>query len=316
MIGAPHVVDEERRMLEVRQAAYFIAVAEELHFGRAAARLRMSQPPLSQAIKALECQVGAVLLERTNRSVVITEAGRQFLAMCYPLVAAAERAERAAATTSAGFRGVLRVAAVTSAFEEVLPDIIERFRAERPLVDLQVEEVDSRAGVDALLRAEVDVAIVRQPVGDRRLSVRPLRHDEFVAAVPVILLDQFVDDARLREPLELSRLRDAAWVWIPRRISPAYHDEIVTACRQAGFSPVVRHRALSIPSQRSMVACGLGVALMPRTSAEEHPRLAYLGLSDPVRLTELSLVVRAAAQEPLVRTFADCASESLIISLR
>jgi DNA-binding transcriptional LysR family regulator len=308
-------------MLEVRQAAYFIAVAEELHFGRAAARLRMSQPPLSQAIKALERQLGAVLLERTNRSVVITEAGRQFLAMCYPLVAAAERAERAAATTSAGYRGVLRVAAVTSAFEEVLPDIIERFRAERPLVDLQVEEVDSRAGVDALLRTEVDVAIVRQPVGDRRLSVRPLRNDEFVAAVPVILLDQFVDDVRRREPLELSRLRDAAWVWIPRHISPAYHDEIVTACTQAGFSPVVRHHALSIPSQRSMVACGLGVALTPRTSAEEHPRVAYLGLRDPVRLTELSLVVRAAAQEPVVRTFAECAGvlgpddESLRVSL-
>lgn len=288
-------------MLEVRQARYFIAVAEELHFGRAAARLRMSQPPLSQAIKALERHIGAVLLERTNRSVLLTEAGRQFLAMCYPLVAAAERAERAAATTSAGFQGVLRVAAVTSAFESVLPGIVERFRRERPRVELEVAEVDSRAGVDALLRTEIDVAIIRQPAGDRRLSVRPVRHDEFVAAIPATL--ERLGDAA---PLDLAQLQDVAWVWIPRHISPAYHDEIVAACQQAGFSPLARHQATSIQSQRAMVAAGLGVALLPSTSAEAHPRVVFRPLRDAVRLTELALVTRAGDREPLVSTFAEC----------
>jgi DNA-binding transcriptional LysR family regulator len=222
-----------------------------------------------------------------------------------PLVAAAERAERAAANTSAGYRGVLRVAAVTSAFDRVLPDILERFRRERPLVDLQVEEVDSQAGVDALLRTEVDVAIIRQPTGDRRLSVWPLRHDEYVAAIPAMPLDRWVVPTDPQGPIDLASLRDAPWVWIPRRLSPAYHDEIVAACQQAGFSPDARHRALSIRSQLSMVASGLGVALVPRTSAGEHPQVAYLGLRKPVRLTELSLVMRGGVQEPLVVKFAE-----------
>ncbi|MET0189038.1 MAG: LysR family transcriptional regulator, partial [Pseudonocardia sediminis] len=111
-------------MIETRQARYFVAVAEELHFGRAAERLRMSQPPLSQAVRGLERSLGVQLLERSSRSVSLTEPGRVFLAHCYTLLAQAERAGAAAAQAQSGHVGRLQLAAVTSAFAEPLPRVL------------------------------------------------------------------------------------------------------------------------------------------------------------------------------------------------
>ena len=116
-------------MFEMRQARYFVAVAEELHLGRAAEVLQMSQPPLSQAIRSLEKQVGARLFDRTSRSVALTEAGQAFLRECRVLLADAERAEQVARHTQAGLTGTIRLGAVTSAFADPLPGILEKFRA-------------------------------------------------------------------------------------------------------------------------------------------------------------------------------------------
>src|SRR6478672_2941546 len=172
-------------MVEVRQARYFIAVAEELNFSRAADRLKMSQPPLSQAILQLERQLGTTLLNRSSRSVLLTEAGHLFPEQCRLLVGASERAREVAALASGGMTGTLRVGAVTSAFNETLPRILQRFRASRPLVELQVQEIDSHHGRDALERRELDVAVIRQIVTGRRLRSVPLRRDHFVVAMPV-----------------------------------------------------------------------------------------------------------------------------------
>src|SRR6476661_1262985 len=198
-------------MVEVRQARYFIAVAEELNFSRAADRLTMSQPPLSQAILQLERQLGTTLLNRSSRSVLLTDAGQVFLEQCRLLVSASERAREVATLATGGLAGTLRIGAVTSVFYEVLPGILQKFRVSRPLVKLQVQEIDSHHGRDALERRELDVAVIRQSVAGKRLRSVPLRRDHFVIAMPV--------DHRLADddgPISLAEFRDDPWIWLPR----------------------------------------------------------------------------------------------------
>lgn len=293
--------------VEVRQARYFIAVAEELHFGRAADRLSMSQPPLSQAILQLERQLGTTLLNRSSRSVLLTAAGSIFLEQCRMLVGASERAQEAAQMASSGLVGTLRIGAVTSAFSEVLPDILNRFRASRPLVELRVQEIDSHHGRDALARRELDVAVIRHSETGRRLISVPLRRDHFVLALPK---DHPL--ATGEGPVSLSDFRGDSWVWLPREISPDYHDELVAACRQAGFSPDAQHYANSINSQLAMVKCGLGVTLAPASSVRlQRDDLVWREIMERSDLVELSIVSRAETKEPLVEHFILCASPDL-----
>jgi DNA-binding transcriptional LysR family regulator len=290
-------------VVEVRQARYFVAVAEELNFSRAADRLNMSQPPLSQAILQLERQLGATLLNRSSRSVVLTDAGQVFLEQCRLLIGASERAREVAELASGGLTGTLRIGAVTSAFSETLPQILQRFRASRPHVELHVQEIDSHHGRDALDRRELDVAVIRQTVTGSRLQSVPLRRDHFVVAMP--------EDHRLAQgegAVGLADFREEPWVWLPRHISPDYHDELVAACRQAGFSPEAQHYANSINSQLAMVRCGLGVTIAPESSVRDQPRgLVWRELRKRVDLVELSVVVRSGGKEPLVEHFIACA---------
>lgn len=294
-------------MVEVRQARYFLAVAEELHFGHAAARLRMSQPPLSQAIAQLERELGVQLLHRTSRNVSLTETGRAFTEECRRLLAAAQRANDVAAHTAAGHLGTLRIGAVTSAFSEPLPDIISRFRRSRPGVRLQVSEIDTHQGRDALLRHDIDVAIIRYASPTRHLRTCPLRRDHFVLALPA----GHPHAADTSTAVDLAALRDEPWVWLRREISPDYHDELMAACRQAGFAPDTRHHANSITTQLAMVASGLGVTLAPNTSLRSvNTEISYRPLRRRVDLVELSLVCRDTTHEPLVAHFIQCTQAS------
>ena len=251
-------------MVEVREARYFIAVAEELNFGRAAARLQMSQPPLSAAIKAIEKRLGVLLLHRTTREVTLTSTGTVFLDQCRVVVAAAQAADSAARQAAEGQAGELRIGAVTTAFIDPLSGALERYAHSHPLVDVHVREVDTHVGVELLQRRELDIALLRQlsaPKGCARIA---LKQEPFVLAVP----------AGLTTPKGLSRDlalgAELPWIWIPRALTPEYHDQVASCCRAAGFTPQAQHLAQSINSQLVMVASGLGVALVPEGSVRGH----------------------------------------------
>jgi DNA-binding transcriptional LysR family regulator len=272
-------------MIEVREARYFIAVAEELHFGRAAGRLHMSQPPLSQAIKALESRLGVPLLHRTTRAVTLTPAGAVFLDACRALIGAAEAADAAARQAADGQAGALRIGAVTSVFSDLLPQTLEFFRRTHPRIDIRAEEVDTHVAVEAVRRRELDVALVRQlatPPDCQRLT---LRRELFVLAVPASWA------TGIDEPTDLASTVELPWIWLPRSISPDYHDQVVACCRAADFAPDARHTARSITSQLAMVACGLGVALVPESATHsstgaggEGVRFLRLGQSTAIDL--------------------------------
>lgn len=248
-------------MVEVREARYFVAVAEELNFGRAAQRLHISQPPLSAAIKTLEGRLGVQLLHRTTREVRLTSAGAVFLDQCRLVIAAAEHADSAARQAAEGQAGELRIGAVTSAFTDPLPSALRAYADSHPRVDVSVREVDTHVGVELVQRRELDLALVRQNSTPRGCERRMLRRESFVLAAPA--------DWQLPEGVDadLVLAAELPWIWIPRGRTPDYHDQVAAFCRAAGFTPRAQHFAQSMESQLAMVAAGLGVALVPATSA-------------------------------------------------
>jgi DNA-binding transcriptional LysR family regulator len=293
-------------VIEVRQARYFLAVADELHFGRAAQRLHMSQPPLSQAILQLERQLGARLLDRNARRVTLTETGRAFADECRKLLASAARARDVAQQAEAGMLGTLRLGVVTSALGEPLLSTLDAFRTARPRVELRVVEVDTPAGQQALLRHELDVAVIRLSAPTRALTVQPWRRDHFVIALP----QQHPLAADGGQPVDLARFADEPWVWLHREASPDYHDQLMATCRRACFTPDARHYANSITTQLAMVACGLGVTLVPNVAARAvQPPTVHRPLAERADLVELALVSRADGHEPLVAQFVRTALE-------
>ncbi|RSM74268.1 LysR family transcriptional regulator [Actinoplanes sp. ATCC 53533] len=279
-------------MIEVRQARYFIAVAEELHFGRAARRLRMSQPPLSQAIKLLERQLGCELLHRTQRSVALSPAGGVFLDQCRALVRQAEAAASATRQAATGRGGRLSIGAVTSAFAWPLPVVIERFHADRPDIDIRAQEIDSHEAAAGLLDRSLDLAVVRQTAPAPGTTATTLLTDRFVAALPA-----HHPAAGPAGPMDLATLAGDTWIWLHRQISPDYHDAMATLCRAAGFSPIPAHWARSVTSQIAMVECGLGVTIVPSTAAAQHHAVRFRPLRDDSATIGLTIMTRGGPGE-------------------
>lgn len=275
-------------MVEVRQARYFVAVAEELHFGRAAERLQMSQPPLSQAIKQLERQLGCELLHRTQRSVALSPAGAVFLDQCRALIRQAEDAETAVRHAATGRGGRLSLGAVASAFSWPLPLVLEHFHDAVPDIEIRTQEIDTHEAAAGLLDRTLDWAIVRQTAPVRGTTATSLFIDQFVAALPA---DH--PAAGTADPLDLAELSGDTWVWLHRHISPDYHDAMASMCRTAGFSPLPAHWARSVTSQIAMVECGLGVTVVPAAAAAVRPAVRFRPLSHGTATIELTAMTRS-----------------------
>lgn len=289
-------------MLETRQARYFIAVAEELHFGRAAERLQMSQPPLSQAIMQLERQLRVELLQRTQRSVTLTTAGAAFLDRCRGLLRQAEDAETAARHAASGRGGRLRIGAVATAFSWPLPLVLKEFQQIAPDIEIRTDEIDTHEAPAKLLDRTLDWAVVRQTAPVRGTITTRLFVDQFVAALPVDHPAAVTDG-----PLDLADLSGDRWVWLHRQISPDYHDVMAAICRNSGFSPIPAHWARSVTSQIAMVECGLGVTVVPAAAGGSNPGVRFKSLSYGTASIELTAMSRSAP-DALVQRFTDLAT--------
>lgn len=291
--------------MELRQIQRFVAVAEELHFGRAARRLRMSQPPLSQQIQALERELGAALFERTKRSVHLTKVGEAMLAEAYRLLEQGERVRNAAQRASAGEIGRLNLGCVTSAFYQILPPILDRFRARYPEVGLSLREIDTADALPELASGRLDFGLIRLDAVEEPFKMRPLRRDAFVIALPA------EHALARRHKLALKDLAREEFVIFSRKVSPRFYDSIISACLKAGFSPNIAHESTSILSQVGFVACGLAVGLVPRSVKHLHmPGVIYRELSETIPLTDIALVWRDVPLSGIARRFLDVAVKS------
>lgn len=288
-------------MIELRQFRQFIAVAETLSFRRAAERLHMAQPPLSAAIKKIEAELGVPLIKRTNRVTCLTDAGQIFFDEATRAVAQAERAIRSAKRAGSGLTGLLRVTfGAASAGNDLLPRTLRTFRACHADVELELKEAPSALQVAALLEDRADLGFLVPPVRDGSgLSIEVLFQDELVVALPE------THPLAERDGLTLADLSSEPWILVSARHAPGLHERIVMACAKAGFSPRVAQEAVQKETIASLVAGGIGVALLPKSLAEVGWRgvvFRYLaGNGTPVTY-ELALVYGATS--PTIDAFA------------
>ncbi|QET00785.1 LysR family transcriptional regulator [Cupriavidus pauculus] len=292
--------------MDLRQLRYFVTVAEELHFGRAAQRLAMTQPPLSQQIQALEEEIGVRLFARTRRSVMLTPAGQQWLPEVRRVLADAGALPALAQRFARGEIGSLTLAFVSTADYGILPDLLRRFRARHPDVQLHLREATSDIQFDALMDGTIDAGLVirpQMPAMPHGLSYLPLVREPLVLAVP----DGW------RPGTSAISLRDAAHeplIVFPRRSAPAFYDIITGYYAREGLTPTVAQEAIQMQTIVSLVSAGMGVALVPASLRNlRRTGVSYLALREAGPDIETGLVWRegAAGVAPVLRSFIDIA---------
>ena len=292
--------------LDLRQLRYFVAVAEEGHVTRAAERLGMGQPPLSQQIKALEGQLGLQLFRRKPRGVELTESGRVLLEEARIILARLEQAERAAQSTARGEQGKLQVGvAATAPFHPFVPQVIRAFREAFPGVSVTMDECLSRQAVQGLKEARLDAAFVRAELPERgELTVHRLIEEPMVVALPA---SHALAGAPAAAPRPLNDFAGETFIAFARVEGPGMFDATLAACLRAGFTPRLGQEAPRITSTLGLVAAGLGVALVPASMRRVHmDGVGYCELVPAERPTvPLHLAVRRGAGSAVVRNFVD-----------
>lgn len=274
-----------------RLLTQFIVVAEELHFGRAASRLNMAQPPLSHAMRRLEEIVGVELFIRTTRSVRLSQSGMAFLSEARELVSRSERAIRIAQTASAGLSGRVAIGFVGSLGYQLLPELLHHFRSRFPRIEIELRESLSREQLEQLRARKLDIGIVRLPLGSTGdLALQVIRRERFVAVLP--RAHPMADAPFLR----LEQLAAEQFMAFPPDKVPSLHAKFLLACQEAGFSPNVTLEAWQISSVINLVAIGVGIALLPeQVRGIQHPGVVYKPLAN--RISHLDLEIAVACRQ-------------------
>jgi len=254
--------------MELRHLRYFIAVAEELHFGRAAQVLGISQPPLSQQIQALEQELGARLFDRTNRRVALSEAGRLFLEEARRVLAQVDKAADVARRAQLGELGELKIGFTSSApFNSSIPQAIFAFRQTFPAVHLDLKEMSSREVAEGLVDESIEVGIMRPLALPDSLSAVELFREPLVA---VIRADHPLAEGS-EDGLQLAALADEPFVFFPRSYGSGLYAQLLSLARQAGFSPHFSQEAGEAMTIIGLVSAGLGVSVLP--ASFQHMRI-------------------------------------------
>ncbi|WP_338863121.1 LysR family transcriptional regulator [Myxococcus stipitatus] len=282
--------------LDARRLTCFIAVAETLHFRKAAERLRLAQPALSQQIRRLEEELGCQLLRRDRRRVELTPAGRTLLEAGRRALAQLSHAAEAAQRTAAGQASLLRVGFLSPAAFALVPDVLSRLRAEHPEVHLMLREADSTTLLEEVRLGLLDVAFVRGPITAAGVRIDALHREPLVLVLP--------SSHRLakRQRVPLARLADEPFIGFPRETAPSLHDAMTGLCLEAGFAPSFVSEAGEWYTIVSLVAAGLGCAILPesvRTFTREGA--VYRAVEGPSRHVELAIARGPVPPGPALR---------------
>lgn len=241
--------------LESSELKSFAVLATELHFGKAASRLFLSQPALSKQIRRLENKVGGPLFARTRRKVEVTEAGRVLLSHADRVLRESENAFAVTKQAVQGLAGTLRIGFGIASVFEILPRTIVSFRKTCPLVELQMRDMSTPSQIDSLLDGRIDIGILRLPIIRTELDSLLLIRERFLAVTPKSFA------YKTREGL--ASLHDAPFILFDRSISATFHDRALALCRRAGFAPHVVQESSEIFTILNLVRAGVGVSLVP-----------------------------------------------------
>jgi DNA-binding transcriptional LysR family regulator len=289
--------------IELRQLRYFTAVAEELHFGRAAARLHMTQPPLSQAIAAFEELLGTALFVRNRRSVALTAAGAALLPEARRLLGGAAALPELARRAAGGEAGRLALAFITSADYSVLPPLLRRYSERHPAVQLTLQEATSDVQVEELLRGGgMDAGFLIPPLPDKaqaELDYMKVLEEPLILCAPSGLA--LPPDG---EPVRLQEVPELPLIVFPREVSPALYDAILACFRAAGVVPAIGQLAIQMQTIVSLVSAGMGLALVPQSVSNlMRPGVEYRALAGPTPLVETGIAWRRDNPSPVLKGF-------------
>jgi DNA-binding transcriptional LysR family regulator len=296
--------------LDLRQLRTFVAVAEELHFGRAAARLGVAQPPVSTMIARIERQLGVRLFDRTSRRVQLTPAGEQFLTEAKRLIDVADQTMLRIGEIRDGAAGQLRIGAAPSVLAAVGPRILRRFRGAAPNSDVHVDDTRLERQMRMLREGALDASFMVLPDSGAQpkesgLSFVPLLRERLVVAI--------AESHRLagRRRVRLEELQDEQLILWDREWLPPLYDEILRGCRDRGFSPRILHHGLLLMARQALIASELGFAVEPRSFWSPIRGVALLEITPPITGVTYYLSYRTADDSPLVRSLVEAARESI-----
>ncbi len=304
MIGILLIYFEYHRKMtiELRQLRYFQTVAEELHFGRAASRLNMTQPPLSLTIQTLEEALGQRLFERNNRSVALTPAGLALLAESRRLLSQVDLLPGLVRQAASGETGRLTLAFVSTADYSVLPGFLREFRALYPQVMIDLREATTDVQIEDLINQRIDVGLLIPPLPDKLLA--PLDYLAVLREPLILAAPKGLPALIGKGSVSLKALGDIPLIIFPRRIAPGLHDAILTTFRAAGLTPRIGQEAIQMQTIVSLVSAGMGIALVPQSVANlQRPGVVYKTLRGKAPLVEIGLAWRRDNHSPVLQAF-------------
>jgi DNA-binding transcriptional LysR family regulator len=284
--------------MELRQLRYFVAIAEESSFSRAAQRLHVSQPPLSTQIKSLEVEIGTQLLVRTNRGVSLTASGQVFYEEVRAVLARLESARNKALQADGGDVGMLAVGFVSIADYGVLPPALKSFRAQFPLVEVQLHELTTDAQIRELRAGRLDLGLGLAPVEEPDLQFKAILSEALMLAVPSD------HPAAPGGVIDLRSVSKASFIVPPRDIAPGLYDLTISRCQSAGFVPRIVQNARQMQTVIGLVSCGMGLALVPSSVRNlKRTGVRYLRLSGRAARIELGILHRRDSANALGEHF-------------
>ena len=286
--------------MELRHLRYFVAVAEELHFRRAAERLHIAQPAVSEQISKLERELDVQLFARTQRSVSLTPAGRVLLDEARRVLRLAEDARRATQQARSGVLARLRVGRPFDLLPASVPRALRRFAEAHPTLDVTVEQLDPRAAIDAVRRDLLDVAIVALPAPISGLAATPIGDEGVVVALPD------THPGARQEAFPIEQLDGVAPIVLPRFANPPLHDGILGAARSAGIAlQIVETATPTVEDALACVASGRSLALLSASVAERYgfPGVRFLSLAEPAPRSTIALVTSGSAERAAAAHF-------------
>lgn len=290
--------------MELRQLQYFLAVAEELNFGRAAARLGIAQPPLSRQIRQLEQELGVELFRRTKRRVELTEVGRVFLEEARQILSQVEQGVRVAQRASRGEIGRLVVGFEGSSTYDVIPVSLKVYRERFPEVELVVYAMTTEEQIQALLENRIGIGFVVSPLNDKRLAIEIILREALVLAIPESHPLVARNEVRVRE------LEGESFIMFQRNRGCGLYDQAIAVCQRAGFSPRVIQEADEMQVMLGFVAAGLGITLLSASVQQfQRPGVVYRTLQPSTPKVTLALAWRRDDPSAVLQAFIEVVRE-------
>ena len=294
--------------MELRHLKYFKTVAEELHFGKAAARLNMAQPPLSLQIRKLEEELGVSLFYRTKRHVELTKEGQVFLEKVYLLFKSLDESIETVRMVSRGELGEIVIGFLASSAYDVLPTIIKHYRKQYPSIHVVLKQQTSAEQLKALQEGTIQIGIISEPIEDETLNFEIIRRESMVIALP-----KEHPLASKTSSIDLIELANDPFILIGRKSNQHHYDGVINSCYEAGFSPNIVQETAEMSTVISLVSAGIGVAIVPASiQLLLQNEVIYRDIRNNKFNTVTALVWESKNQSSIVKAFVELVKESVI----